>query len=156
MERPRDVDDDGEKACETLGGGTCAAVMLKGVRAYDKVSASTHVSNVCVTQRGRGVFVCMRGDNGERRDLNYVVDLPAGQRDGGGGQAEGVDNDCVYSFVQETGDEKEMLKPGWSMKSGKLPLEIDQNQTPRSARGWCTVQSHIQTLRGGTLERGGG
>ena len=123
---------------------------------YDKVSASTHVSNVCVTQRGRGVFVCMRGDNGERRDLNYVVDLPAGQRDGGGGQAEGVENDCVYSFVQETGDEKEMLKPEWSMKSGKLPLEIDQNQTPRSARGWCTVQSHIQTLRGGTLERGGG
>ena len=42
------------------------------------------------------------------------------------------------------------------MKSGKLPLEIDQNQTPRLTRGVCTVQSHMQTLRSRTLVRGGG
>ena len=61
----------------------------------------------------------------------------------------------MYSSVHKTGDEKGMLKPRWSIKSGKLPLEIDQNQTPRSARDVCTVQSHIQTLRSRTLVRGG-
>ena len=62
----------------------------------------------------------------------------------------------MYCFVHKTGDEKGMLKPRWSMKSGKLPLEIDQNQTPRLTRGVCTVQILIQTLRSRTLVRGGG
>ena len=70
------------------------------------------------------------------------------------GQTQGEDD--VYCFVHKTGDEKGMLKPRWSMKYGKLQLEIDQNPTPRLTRGVCTVQSHIQTLRSRTLVRGGG
>ena len=62
----------------------------------------------------------------------------------------------VYRTVQKTGNEKEVLEPNRSMKTGRLPLVIDQNQTLRSARGWMKVQSHIQTPMGSTLERGGG
>ena len=53
----------------------------------------------------------------------------------------------VYSTVQKAGDEKGVLNIKWSMNSGQLPLLVDQNQTPGSARGLSTFQSHIQTLR---------
>ena len=75
------------KTFETLGdggGGTCAAVRLKGVGANAKVSASTDVPNICVSQRGRGDVVCVRGDIGEteeRRDPDGVASLSVRHRD---------------------------------------------------------------------------
>ena len=97
------------------------------------------VSNVCVTQRGRGDVDCVRGESGEVRDQDGMLDLSDRQNGGGDEQAEGEGyadaHEGVYSSVHGTGDEKGVLMPRCSMKS----------VAPSSAHGECTVQSHIQT-----------
>ena len=132
-----------EKFDEGLGGGTDGVCQSLGDN--DKV-----VSNVCVTQRGRGDVDCVRGESGEVRDQDGMLDLSDRQNGGGDEQAEGEGyadaHEGVYISVHGTGDEKGVLMPRCSMKS----------VAPSSAHGECTVQSHIQTPMGRTLLREGG
>ena len=122
--------DDPKLLCE--GGGVKDDAVAQGGVLCDRVSGDEKfggidgvcqslgdnykvVSNVCVTQRGRGDVDCVRGESGEVRDQDGMLDLSDRQNGGGDEQAEGEGyadaHEGVYSSVHGTGDEKGVLMP---------------------------------------------
>ena len=120
-------DDEYGEVKDDAGQGVVSGAVVSGKDdgSFTKVSASTDVTNLCVTQRVRGDLACVRGDTRDTRDLCGMVsesELSVGLRDEGDGQDQGGGDDdeqlySLYSTVQKKDDEKGVLLRRWSMKS---------------------------------------